>query len=113
MSGGLREVIERSFALPRGGEVEQRIFGTDDVNVIIDRVDEACVLACGQHLVGGFLYSVSVGSVFGCVLDDGRRVVLKAYQPRWTPRFLTAARRVQHHLYAAGFPCPEVIGDVT
>jgi hypothetical protein len=113
MSGGLREEIERSFATPWGGAVEQTIFGTDDVDEIIGRVDEACMLTCGQHLAGGFFYWVSVGSVFGCVLDDGRRVVLKAYQPRWTPPFLTAVRRVQHHLHAAGFPCPEVIGDVT
>jgi hypothetical protein len=113
MSGGLREAIERSFAPPWGGIVEQAIFGTDDIDEIIGRVDEACVLTCGRLLAEGFFYWASVGSVFGCVLDDGQRVVLKAYQPRWTPRFLAAVRRVQHHLYVSGFPCPEPIGDVT
>jgi hypothetical protein len=109
----LRSEIERSFALPLGGTVEKTIFGTNDVDAIIERVDNACMLVCGQHLADGFFYSVSVGSVFGCVLENGDRVVLKAYQPRWTPRFLAAVRRVQHHLHGAAFPCPEVIGDVT
>src|SRR3954454_10819021 len=112
-AGRLREAIERTLVPPWGGTVERTIFGTDDVGEIIRRVDEACALVCGRHLADGFFYSASVGSVFGCVLDDGRRVVLKAYQPRWTPAFLAAVRRVQHHLHGAGFPCPEVIGDVT
>ena len=109
----MREEIERSFATPWGGVVEQTIFGTDDVDEIIRRVDEACILTCGQRLAEGLFYWVSAGSVFGCVLDDGRRVVVKAYQPRWTPTFLAAVRRVQQHLHTAGFPCPGVIGDVT
>ena len=109
----MREEIGRSLARPWGGTVEKTIFGTDDVDEILRRVDEACRLTCGQHLADGFLYWVSAGSVFGCVLHDGRRVVLKAYQPQWTPRFLTAVRRVQRHLHAGGFPCPGPVGDVT
>src|SRR5262249_4344120 len=39
-------------------------------------------------------------------LDDGRRVALKAFAPRWTEAFLQAVVAVQAHLCARGVPCP-------
>jgi Phosphotransferase enzyme family len=54
-------------------------------------------------------YGSSVGCVAGVELSDRRRVVIKAYQPRWSGLFLTAAARVQRHLARATYPCPDVI----
>jgi hypothetical protein len=47
--------------------------------------------------------------VAGVELGDGRQVVVKVYQRRWGREFLAAVGRVQHHLAAHGFPCPEVL----
>jgi hypothetical protein len=104
--------IDQALVLPWGGTVEATIFGSTDPATIASRVDAACREVFGTALDDGFLYAVSVGCVFGCVLADGRRVVVKAYQPRWTPPFLTAVRRAQRHLHAHGVPCPEPLGDV-
>jgi len=109
----LRSEVARSLGEQWGGTVETSVFGTDpDAEAIVEAVAAACVESCGAELVDGFLYTVSVGCVFGCVLADGRRVVLKAYQPRWTVPFLESVPRVQRHLHAGGFPCPEPVGEV-
>jgi hypothetical protein len=108
----LRREIGAVLAPPWGGTVERAVFGRADIDRIVAAVDRACVELFGLRLRDGFFYRVSVGCVFGCVLDGGRRVVLKAYQPRWTQRFLEAMRRVQRHLHATGVACPEPIGRV-
>ena len=109
----LVEEVARSLRGEWGGTVETLVFGPDPrAERIVESVGLACRDACGADLADGFLYTVSVGCVFGCVLADGRRVVLKAYQPRWTIEFLEAVRRVQRHLHAGGFPCPEPVGEV-
>src|SRR4051794_4781542 len=109
----LRSEVARSLTGEWGGTVETSVFGADPhAEGIVESVRTACVETCGAELVDGFLYTVSVGCVFGCVLADGRRVVLKAYQPRWTVAFLEAVRRVQRHVHDGGFPCPEPVGEV-
>jgi len=109
----LQREVTRSLGEQWGGAVESLVFGPDPrADRIVESVATACVETCGSELTEGFLYTVSVGCVFGCVLADGRRVVLKAYQPRWTVPFLEAVRRTQRHLHRGGFPCPEPLGDV-
>ncbi|HEX4820172.1 MAG TPA: phosphotransferase [Acidimicrobiales bacterium] len=110
----LTSEVARSLEGPWGGSVETLVFGPDrGPEQIVERVGAACVDTCDAELVDGFLYTVSVGCVFGCVLADGRRVVLKAYQPRWTLPFLEAVRDVQRSVHRqGGFPCPEPLGEV-
>jgi hypothetical protein len=48
--------------------------------------------------------------VFGVRLSDGREVVIKAR--RFTPRLVGAAS-VQHHMWTAGFPCPQPLAGPT
>ena len=109
MTNWLRAEIEKSFVAPWYGTVEREVFGDLDANGIVAALDAACTDAFGSGLDDGFLYHVSVGCVVGCRLVDGREVVLKAYQRRWTLDFLSAVKRVQAHLHARGFPCPEPI----
>jgi hypothetical protein len=44
--------------------------------------------------------------VRGLALADGRRVLVKAHQPREPRERLEAVARVQAHLHGEGFPCP-------
>lgn len=101
--------VQRSLAGPGRGLIERAVFGRLDADEIIDALSATCAGTFGARLVDGFLYRVSVGVVIGCHLEDGRRVVLKAYQPRWTPPFLRAVKRVQAQLHHAGYPCPRPI----
>jgi hypothetical protein len=107
MTAWLRDAVHRSFAPPWHAATERAVFGTLDADGIVDAIGAACRRSFGVPLVDAFLYEVSAGIVIGCHLDDGRDVVLKAYQQRWPPEFLAAVKRVQGALPAAGFPCPE------
>ena len=51
-------------------------------------------------------YATSTGCALGVTLTDGRRVVVKAHQPRTDGSVLAAVQRVQAHLGAQGFPAP-------
>ncbi|MGQ0431593.1 MAG: hypothetical protein ACT452_04200 [Microthrixaceae bacterium] len=44
-------------------------------------------------------------------LDDGRQVVIKAYQPRWTQRFLQAVSETQAAPADAGLACARPLVD--
>lgn len=106
MTRWLRDEVRRSFAPPWHAVVERSVFGALEPDEIVDALDAACRSSLGAGLRDGFLYEVSVGVVIGCHLDDGRDVVVKGYQPRWTPRFLGAVKRIQSALHAQGYPCP-------
>ena len=47
--------------------------------------------------------------MFGLLLEDGRRVVLKAHQPRQSFGFLRAVVETQTYLAGEGFPCPRPV----
>ena len=86
--------------------IEGAIFGPLDADDIVDALEAACERSLRSSLRDGFLYEVSAGVVIGCELVDGRQVIVKGYQPRWTTTFLAAVKRVQSFLHAADFPCP-------
>jgi hypothetical protein len=86
--------------------VETEVFGTSDPGMIADSIDAFCGTNLGSRVAEGLFYSSSVGCVSGVTLRDGRSVVVKVYQPRWTAVFLTAVARAQRHLAGAGFACP-------
>jgi hypothetical protein len=85
--------------------VEESVFGTGDPAEIAAAIDAFCRRSLGRGATEGLFYRSSVGCVIGLVLDDGERVVLKAYQARWSKAFLDAVGLVQGHLAAAGFCC--------
>lgn len=88
---------------------EEAVFGTRDPRAIESLLAEFCTNQLGSGIAHGLFYSSSVGCVAGVELGDGRRVVIKAYQGRWGVPFLAAVCRVQSHLAARGFPCPEAV----
>ena len=104
----LDEVIARA----RIGEsrlVEETVFGTSDLGQISDATLEFCVEHLGTPVREPLFYAASVGCVIGVELDDGRKVVVKAYQPRWRAGFLRAVADAQRSLERTGFPCPKPI----
>jgi hypothetical protein len=93
--------------LERGGSVPELVFGTcdrDEVDAIMGRF---CVAEFGVGISEVLFRAASVGVVIGALLEDGRRVVVKAHQPRETRRRLQAVHDIQAELFRSGFPCPE------
>ena len=88
------------------GYLERVVFGTGDADAIAALITAAVMGQLRQRVTGAHFYAASSGCVFGLQLEDGRSVVLKAYQPQWEERFLRAAQRVQLVVAESGFPCP-------
>jgi hypothetical protein len=113
--GGAPPVVDRPEAgsivaasASREGRILARsILGTADAVRIIGDLDSFCTARLGSGVKEVFFCELSVGAAFGLRLHDNRRVLLKVHPPDRTSRFLEAVYRVQRHLYARGFPCPE------
>ncbi len=88
-----------------------RICGTDDPDVLATRFNRWCGVNLASSIARTRFFAVSVGPVAGVELDDGRAVVVKAHRSSADEAFLRAARRVQSHLAANGFPCPMPLTD--
>ena len=107
-----RSLIELVAAHLEGWDLtstDEAVFGTrgsGDDRVAAGRF---CQEQLGSGVAGGLFYGSSVGCVAGVELGDGRKVVVKAYQRRWSREFLAAVGRVQRHLAGQGFPCPEAL----
>src|SRR5688500_9943446 len=93
--------------------VEPKVFGTVDPAAIAMALDDLCRTHLGARVAAPLFYATSTGCVAGVVLEDERRVVIKAH-PAGKPRErLLACARAQRALAAAGFPCPmPVLEDV-
>lgn len=85
--------------------VEESIFGTSDPDEIGELVSGFCEDHLGSRPREGVFYRASAGCVIGVRPDTGPAVVVKAYQERWSKRFLNATQAVQLHLAQRGFPC--------
>jgi hypothetical protein len=107
--GGLESVaglVARELERAGSSAVEEMIFGTVDPDEIGDIVGRLCQDHLGSKPAEALFYRSSVGCVAGVRLASGNDVVVKAYQERWTPSFLSAIQSVQSHLAQRGFPCP-------
>lgn len=96
-----------SESLPRGGVVEDLVFGTRNQAAIDKQFARFCVTELGSEALVTLFRETSVGVVAGLGLADGRQVVVKAHQPREDEAILEAVQRVQRRLYNEGFPAPE------
>ena len=97
----------------RGIDRERLIYGSADPQEIARAVDNFCAATLGTRIDAYLFFAVSQGDVSGLELADGRRVVVKAHTPAWTPVFLDAVHRVQRHLFMQSFPCPRPIRGPT
>ena len=88
--------------------VQELIFGDAEARAEVERFCER-VLDAGVAEV--LFEAVSVGVTLGVRLEDGRRVVVKAHQPREGRERLAAMVRVQRAHHEAGFPCPRPLAE--
>ena len=90
----------------QGGAVWQLVFGQADESGALEVLDNFCRAALGSGVDTKLFGETSVGIVFRLRLADGRRIVVKAHQPRERIEFLRAVCDTQTALHQAGFPCP-------
>ncbi len=102
----LSELVRLHFERWETSRVEQSVFHSSAPEVVADHVERFAQTALGSRVRGALFYASSAGCVTGLELEDGRRIVVKAYQARWGSRFLSAVGRVQERLNEARFPCP-------
>jgi hypothetical protein len=91
--------------------VVRDVFGEPEA--VEPALDELCRSALGSRIADGEFFEASVGAVAGVVLEDGRRVVVKAHPPGASTGFLTAMQTVQRRLVESGYPCPEPLASPT
>jgi hypothetical protein len=82
------------------------VFGTREARAIDERVSGFCEVQLGSRAAEVLFRVTSVGVVLGLRRADGRRVVLKAHQPRESRARLDAFRSVQSSLFQARLPYP-------
>lgn len=107
----LRDAVARSIEGRAEVQLERSVFGTDAPDAVASQLSEACRERMGTEPEDVLFYTSSVGCTVGLRLADGSEAVLKAYPLRWTEPFLAAVDRVQAHLAASGFPCPEPLAE--
>jgi len=99
-----RPVLEAASALTDA--VARLIFGTEDLSRVTDALSGWTQAELGASVLFVEQWHWSVGAVALVALDDGRRVALKTFPPRWKAPFLHAVVAVQRHLAERGLPCP-------
>ncbi len=95
----------------RGRVVDEIVFGTRGQTEVDSILDRFCVAQLGAEVREVLFRETSVGVVVGLLLGDGRRVVVKAHQPRETRARLRAVAEIQGQLHVAGLPCPEPLAE--
>jgi hypothetical protein len=85
------------------------VHGTVDPDEIAAQIDDLCRRATGHPAATGLFHRVSIGSVTGVRLDDGRAVVVKAYQPIASEAFVAQTVDLQRRLAERAFPCARPI----
>lgn len=92
------------------GRFEAEVFGTMKPSEVAAVLAHSAATATGAEVVGGLWYCGSVAAVAGVVLEDGRSVVVRAYQRSASSSFIEGVVRVQDHLASVGFPCARALG---
>ncbi len=85
---------------------ERALYGDVDLATLHSTVDGYTRSRLGSGLAEVVFRSGRIDAVWGVVLDDGRRVVIKAHRPPVDLANRMAGVRAQHALVGAGFPCP-------
>ena len=92
-----------------GPWVEDELLGTHEPETVAAAFSDFCSAELRAEPAAAVFYESHVGSVAGLVLDDGRRVVVKAQALACTRRYLEAASHVRRELVARGFPAPALL----
>lgn len=86
--------------------VAAEVLGTSDPRAVLAHVGELCERFLGARVTARLFHRVSVGSVHGVRLEDGRTAVVKLHRALVPWAYLRALDELRTHVAAAGFPAP-------
>jgi hypothetical protein len=98
--------VAASLAGWPGPWVEDELLGTHEPEAVADAFAGFCRAELRAEPAAAVFYESHVGCVAGLVLDDGRRVVVKAQALGCSRCYLEAASQVRRELVDRGFPAP-------
>ncbi|PYE55702.1 phosphotransferase [Deinococcus yavapaiensis] len=87
--------------------VAREVLGAVNSRDVLMRVSLLCERFLGARVTTRLFHRVSVGSVHGVRLSDGREVVVKLHRAFAPFRYLKALNELQAHVADAGFPAPK------
>jgi hypothetical protein len=90
--------------------LEDVLLGTSDAAAIVGMLDAFCGRALGADLDVVTFYRRGVGAVFGVLLTDGRRIVVKVHRPELVSEGLEGVRAVGRRLADESLPAPKPLG---
>jgi hypothetical protein len=105
----IAETVAAFLARWPGPWTEDDLFGTHDPEAVGEAYAAFCLAELGSQVADALFYESSVGCVVGLLLEDGRRIVIKAHATTSTRAFLEAVARIQATLVGRGFPAPAVL----
>jgi len=98
-------VIEASLA-GEASLLEASVFGTAAPAEIVRLLKAYCTEHLGREALDVLFYRRGVGAVFGLLLVDGAKVVVKVHRPDLVGRRMHGVWRVQQYLADLGSPAP-------
>jgi len=108
--GQIAAQVEAAWGGWTGPLVETSVFGTRNPGEIALLLAQWVRWHLESPAVAAHWYHASVGCTVALRLADGRDVVVKAHQPRFTGEYLQAMTAAQQHLVDHWYPCPTPIG---
>lgn len=105
----LEQLIAQHLQQWREPHVELAIYGFAEPARVAWLLEQCCHHLLGARVQGALFYQSSIGAVAGVLLMDGRRVVLKAYQPDRSRERLQEVVRLQRVLAQQGGLAPRVL----
>lgn len=111
MVGTRNEAVVADSIATWASPLEDVLLGTDDPTGIVALLEDFCLSGLGIALDTVAFYRRGVGAVFGAVLRDGRRVVVKVHRREMVPDGLEGIREVQRRVADMGLPAPRPLGD--
>ena len=109
-AGQIASCIEAAWGGWTGPVVETSVFGTREPFEIAALIERWVGEHLGSAVAAAHWYHASVGCTAALTLADGRDVVVKAHQPRFTHEYLRAMTAAQQHLVDHWYPCPAPVG---
>ena len=109
MAPPVAELIAASQQRAGSPDAELERYGVAEPDAVAELVDAFVREHLGAGVARGLFYTVSIGTVVGVELIDGRHVVLKMQPGRTSRSHLTAATEVQRTVASIGFPAPMVL----
>lgn len=101
------DVVAGRYDEPGGiPEIARALFPDPTPAGVAAALETYCEHHLGATIQACEFFDLSVGSVHGLVLADGRRIVVKVHARRVAERFLRGVQRVQEELARGGFPAP-------